>query len=71
LRRQLLANVNRLIIYNEYPELAGRRYLEDTDKVIMTDDWAEVLKLLQEKHGLGTKVAIYPNADIQYCVRQL
>jgi nickel-dependent lactate racemase len=66
LQLKLPPHVNRLIIYNEYPELAGRRYLEDTDKVIMTVDWAEVLKLLQEKHGPGTKVAVYPNSDIQY-----
>lgn len=67
LRSKLPPKVNRLIIYNEYPELASRRYLEDTEKVIMTDSWAEVLNLLKEKHGPGTKVAVYPNSDIQYC----
>jgi nickel-dependent lactate racemase len=66
LQLKLPLHVNRLIIYNEYPELAGRRYLVDQDKVIMTDDWAEVLKQLQETHGPGTKVAVYPNSDIQY-----
>jgi nickel-dependent lactate racemase len=61
------ANINRLIIYSEYPELASRNYLEDTDNVVMMNDWDEVLKLLKAHHGPGTKVAIYPNADIQYC----
>jgi nickel-dependent lactate racemase len=60
-------NVNRLIIFSEYPDLASRSYLEDTDRVLMMQDWNDVLKLLEESHGPGKKVAVYPNADIQYC----
>lgn len=59
--------VGRLIIYNKYPELASGRYLENSSKIVMTDDWEEVMALLKQKHGPGTKVAVYPNADIQYC----
>jgi lactate racemase len=59
-------NVNRLIIYNEYPELASGRFLEDSGKIIMMDDWTEVMALLKQSHKAGTKAAIYPNADIQY-----
>lgn len=66
LRMKVPQNVNHLIIYNEYPELAGRRYLEDTDKVVMLDNWDDVLSLLEEAHGSRAKVAVYPNADIQY-----
>jgi nickel-dependent lactate racemase len=66
LQMKVPSNVNRLIIYSEYPELASRKYLEDTDKVIMAHDWAEVIKLLEKKHGPGAKVAVYPDADIQY-----
>ena len=61
------ANVNRLIVFSEYPELASLDYLEDTGKVVMVHEWREVIRLLGESHGPGTKVAIYPNADIQYC----
>jgi lactate racemase len=61
-------NVNRLIIFSEYPELASQNYLEDTGKVVMMHDWKDVLRLLKESHGPGTKAAVYPNADIQYCV---
>jgi nickel-dependent lactate racemase len=68
LQMKVPSNVNRLVIYNEYPELASRQYLEDTDKVIMTDDWAEVSKLLEQKHSPAAKAAVYPNADIQYGV---
>lgn len=60
-------NVNRLIVFGEYPELASLNYLEDTGKVVMVDEWQEVIRLLEENHGPGTKVAIYPDADIQYC----
>jgi nickel-dependent lactate racemase len=66
LKMKIPENVKRLIIFSEYPELASRKYLEDTEKIIMVHDWADVLKLLKESHGPGTKVAIYPNADIQY-----
>ncbi len=69
LQMKVPANVNRLIIFNEYPELASRNYLEDTNKVIMTDNWNEVITLLKNSHGNRVKVAVYPNADIQYCVR--
>jgi nickel-dependent lactate racemase len=67
LRMKIPGNVNRLIIFNEYPELASRNYLEDDGKVVMAHDWADVLKLLEGSHGAGTKVAVYPNADMQYC----
>jgi nickel-dependent lactate racemase len=60
-------NVNRLIIFSEYPELSSKNYLEDTDKVILMHDWSDILKLLQKSHKSGAKVAVYPSADIQYC----
>jgi len=59
-------NVNRLIIFSEYPELSSKNYLEDTDKVILMHDWDDVLKVLQESRKSGAQVAVYPNADIQY-----
>ncbi|OGO30341.1 MAG: hypothetical protein A2Z29_09780 [Chloroflexi bacterium RBG_16_56_11] len=59
-------NVQRLIIFNEYPEVSSRNYLEDTDKVVMVNNWGDVLKLLENGHGPRTKAAVYPNSDIQY-----
>ena len=67
LQKKVPRHVKRLIFFNQYPDLAARRYLEDTDRVIMLDDWKDVLKLLKQNHGSQTKVAVYPNADIQYC----
>jgi nickel-dependent lactate racemase len=63
------AHVNRLIIYSEYPELSSKNYLEDTDKVVLMHDWDDILKLLKKDHRSGAKVAVYPNADIQYYER--
>jgi hypothetical protein len=60
-------NVNRLIIYSEYPELAGRNYLQSTGKLAMMNDLDEVVAALQESYGADARVAVYPNADIQYC----
>jgi len=59
-------HVNHLIIYSEYPDLAGRGYIEASDKVLFMDNWDDVLQALQESHGAGTKVAVLPNAEIQY-----
>ena len=67
LQMKVPRNVNRLIIYNEYPELASRNYLEDTDRVVMLSVWADVITLLKQYQRNQAKVAVYPNADIQYC----
>jgi len=59
---------NHLIVYTEYPDLAGRDWFEESDKLLSLHRWDDVLQVLQEFHGAGTKVAVYPNAEIQYCV---
>jgi len=60
--------VNRLIVYTEYPDLASRGWFGELDRVLFLHKWDDVLRVLQESHGADTKVAVYPNADIQYCV---
>jgi nickel-dependent lactate racemase len=67
LQMQVPPHVNRLIIFSEYPELASRNYLEDTDKVVLIHNWDDVLAMLKQNYGSNAKVAVYPNADIQYC----
>jgi nickel-dependent lactate racemase len=67
LQKKVPPNVKRLIYFNEYPDLASRHYLEDTDRVVMLDKWAEVLRILRQDFGKQASVAVYPNADIQYC----
>ena len=60
--------VNRLIVYTEYPDLASRGWFGELDRVLFLHKWDDVLQVLRESHGADTKVAVYPNADIQYCV---
>jgi len=60
-------HVNHLIVYNEYPH-PGSSWFEEDDKILYLDRWDDVLKLLQKSHGGDTKVAVYPNAEIQYCI---
>jgi len=67
LRMKPPPNVRRLVLFSEYRELSSRNYIEDAGQVIMMQDWPEVMELLTQGRGSGTKVAIYPNADIQYC----
>jgi nickel-dependent lactate racemase len=59
-------NVNRLIIYNEYPELVGLSYYDRQDKVMMLSNWDDILQALKEVHGDKPAVAVYPTADISY-----
>ena len=66
-RSEVPRYVNRLIVYNEYPH-PGSSWFDDDDKIIYLDKWDDVLKLLQKSHGADTKVAVYPNAEIQYCI---
>ena len=60
-------HVNHLIVYSEYPH-RGSSWLDEDDKILYLDRWDDVLKLLQKSHGTDTKVAVYPNAEIQYCI---
>jgi nickel-dependent lactate racemase len=60
-------HINHLIVYSEYPDLAGRAYFEASDKVLAMSKWSNVLSKLREFHGTQAKVAVYPNAEIQYC----
>ncbi|MFC1966074.1 lactate racemase domain-containing protein [Chloroflexota bacterium] len=68
-RRQglLPQNLNHLIVYTEYPDLASRGRFVESDKVLFLHKWDDIIRVLQEFYGADTKVAIYPNADIQYC----
>lgn len=68
LRIKLPDNVRRLFVYSEYPELASRYYVEDTDRLTLVSNWERLLELLRDGGNASPAVAVYPNADIQYCV---
>jgi nickel-dependent lactate racemase len=58
--------VKRMIIYNEYPDLAGRGWYAESEKVVFVYKWEEVLKLLESDYPSAAKVGVYPNSEIQY-----
>ena len=60
-------SVKHLIIFNEYPDLAGRGYFEQSDKVMYMSRWDDVLRVLYDLHGDKASVAVYPHAEVQYC----
>ncbi len=59
-------NINHLIIYNEYPDIAHLGWFEESAKRLAMNNWDDVLQVLQKAHSHNAKVAVYPNADIQY-----
>ncbi len=67
-RRVLMPeHANRLLVYNEYPH-PGSNWFDDDDRISYCHRWDEVLSLLGETYGNHAKVAVFPNADIQYCL---
>ena len=60
-------HVNRLIVYNEYPH-PGSNWFDEDEKILYFSRWENILKVLQESHGAGSKVVVYPNAEIQYSI---
>jgi len=68
IKAKLPQHISRLIVYTEYPDLAAEDWFEVSDKILFLNSWAKVLQVLQMAHGPGTKVAVFPNADIQYTV---
>jgi nickel-dependent lactate racemase len=67
LQIKLPPQVNHLIIFNEYPDLASAGYFAEADRVTFLDKWDDVLGMLRELHGAEARVVVYPNAEIQCC----
>jgi nickel-dependent lactate racemase len=68
-RHQLPERINRLIVFTEYPDASFTIPLEPQEKIMVVDKWNKVLDLLNDKNRAGQKlkVAVYPNAEVQYC----
>jgi lactate racemase len=65
-KRVFPPQVRRLIIYNEYPDLTVLGYFDQPEKVVLLSRWDDVLALLEKSYPESARVAVYPNADIQY-----
>jgi hypothetical protein len=58
--------VKRVIVYSEYPDLAGNGWYPEAENVVYIKKWNEVLKLLKTDYPSSAKVVIFPNSEIQY-----
>lgn len=63
---KLPPHVNRLIYFSEYTDIACKGYFGESSKVLPLNKWDDVVQALVSSYGTGARVAIYPNADIQY-----
>ena len=62
------SHINRVFIFSEYPDVAGQNYIEKSDKVFFTNNWDDILGMIQASNNGMQKVGVYPSADIQYSI---
>jgi nickel-dependent lactate racemase len=58
--------VNKIIVYQKYHDLASRIIFPVSDKVIFMHNWNDVLELLEEDYPTTADVVIFPYAEMQY-----
>jgi nickel-dependent lactate racemase len=66
MRVKIPDNIDRVLVYSEYADVAGRDYIEETEKVFFMNKWDDVLAVLKGSVKGNASVAVYPAADIQY-----
>jgi len=60
-------HVKHEIIFTEYPDLASQAWFDKSERLLFINQWPQVLDVLKKEHGPGTRVALFPSAEIQYC----
>jgi nickel-dependent lactate racemase len=55
-----------LIIQTPYPDKTFGDWFSNPEKIVWSKSWAETRRLLEKKHGPGTKVAIVPSGTMAY-----
>ena len=65
-RETLPPRIKRMIVLSPYIDRAGIDWLGPLGSVIRVNGWSEALKELEKKHGKGTRVAVLPDATLQY-----
>ncbi|RLA83949.1 MAG: hypothetical protein DRG31_05540 [Deltaproteobacteria bacterium] len=66
LKIPLPKRLRQLIILTQYPEPAFCDYFDDPERIVFVKGWQEVLSLLKDRHPPGSKVAVYPSADLHF-----
>lgn len=65
-RTVLPPRVKRMIVLATYVDRAGLDWLGPPDSIIRCDSWDEVVEVLKETNGEGARVAVIPDATMQY-----
>ncbi len=65
-RTSMPPNVKRLIVFTGYIDIAGGDWLAARESIVWAKTWPEVLELLTETHGDSARVAVVPDATMQY-----
>lgn len=65
-RTSLPQNVKRLIVFTPYIDKAGGDWLAARESIVWAKTWPEVLERLAETHGESARVAVVPDATMQY-----
>jgi lactate racemase len=61
-------HINKLIVFNRYPDLAMLNHFgEDRKRVHLLTEWDDVMGMLKADYPGPARLAVYPNADVQYC----
>ena len=61
-----LHNINRFIVLTPYIDIAGADWLAPPEYIVWARTWPEVLERLAEAYGNSAKVAVVPDATMQY-----
>jgi len=66
LRTNLPSNLRHLLVFSPYPELSFKDYFVQKERIIFFEKWEDLLSFLKKRHPSGSKVVVYPSADIHY-----
>jgi hypothetical protein len=65
-RERLPSLVNHFYILSEYSDLSGWEWFAPPDKILWQKDWEALRQDLEKEHRGKTRVAVFPDASIQY-----
>ena len=65
-KQELPARTKRMIALGPYIDKVGLDWIGPLDKTIIADSWSEVIGLLKASYGDKAKVAVIPDATLQY-----
>ncbi len=64
--KPLAPRVRRLIIYTPYINRADAAWYGPEDSIIWMKHWEEVIDMVKKSYGNSARIAIYPDATVQY-----